>query len=146
MTACNNSGLWNEAGASLDFSIDPAYYQTTWFYAACVAAFLAMLTAAHWLRVRYLQRQFDINLMGTVWCSRAAWPHMKSAGYGRIVNITSSSMTGFANQAAPGAFLYDTTLSGHSNAGHSSTDFLGPVPWKKSAGALHNLLEYMKTL
>lgn len=25
---------------------------------------------------------------------------MKSAGYGRIVNITSSSMTGFANQAA----------------------------------------------
>ena len=49
---------------------------------------------------RDIQRHFDINLMGTVWCSRAAWPHMKSAGYGRIVNITSSSMTGFANQAA----------------------------------------------
>jgi NAD(P)-dependent dehydrogenase (short-subunit alcohol dehydrogenase family) len=49
---------------------------------------------------RDMQRHFDINLMGTVWCSRAAWPHMKSAGYGRIVNITSSSMTGFANQAA----------------------------------------------
>ena len=38
--------------------------------------------------------------MGTLWCSRAAWPHMKAAGYGRIVNITSSSMTGFANQVA----------------------------------------------
>jgi NAD(P)-dependent dehydrogenase (short-subunit alcohol dehydrogenase family) len=49
---------------------------------------------------RDIQRHFDINLMGTVWCSRAAWPHMKSDGYGRIVNITSSSMTGFANQAA----------------------------------------------
>ncbi|MBV1688741.1 SDR family NAD(P)-dependent oxidoreductase [Novosphingobium sp. G106] len=49
---------------------------------------------------RDIQRHFDINLMGMVWCSRAAWPHMKSAGYGRIVNITSSSMTGFANQAA----------------------------------------------
>jgi NAD(P)-dependent dehydrogenase (short-subunit alcohol dehydrogenase family) len=49
---------------------------------------------------RDMQRHFDINLMGTVWCSRAAWPHMKSARYGRIVNITSSSMTGFANQAA----------------------------------------------
>jgi hypothetical protein len=23
--------VWNEAGASFDFSIDPAYYQTTWF-------------------------------------------------------------------------------------------------------------------
>src|SRR5262249_35935126 len=31
--ACNNSGVWNEAGAALDFSIDPAYYQTTWFRA-----------------------------------------------------------------------------------------------------------------
>ena len=52
------------------------------------------------ISARDIQRHFDINLMGTVWCSRAAWSHMKSAGYGRIVNITSSSMTGFANQAA----------------------------------------------
>src|SRR5262249_53788668 len=29
--ACNNSGVWNEAGAFLDFYISPAYYQTTWF-------------------------------------------------------------------------------------------------------------------
>lgn len=49
---------------------------------------------------RDIQRHIDINLMGAIWCSRAAWPHMKSAGYGRIVNITSSSMTGFADQAA----------------------------------------------
>ena len=44
------------------------------------------------------------------------------------------------------AFIYDTTLSGHSNAGHSSADFLGKIPWKNSPGALHDLLEYMKTL
>lgn len=49
---------------------------------------------------RDIQRHIDINLMGAIWCSRAAWPHMKSVGYGRIVNITSSSMTGFADQAA----------------------------------------------
>jgi len=49
---------------------------------------------------RDFQRHIDVNLMGAVWTSRAAWPHMQSAGYGRIVNITSSSMTGFANQAA----------------------------------------------
>jgi NAD(P)-dependent dehydrogenase (short-subunit alcohol dehydrogenase family) len=49
---------------------------------------------------RDIQRHIEINLMGTIWCSRAAWLHMKSAGYGRIVNITSSSMTGFADQAA----------------------------------------------
>ena len=49
---------------------------------------------------RDIQRHIDISLMGTLWCSRAAWPHMQRQGYGRIVNITSSSMTGFANQVA----------------------------------------------
>lgn len=49
---------------------------------------------------RDIQRHIDINLMGTIWCSRAVWPHMKARGYGRIVNITSSSMTGYADQAA----------------------------------------------
>ena len=29
--ACNNSGVWNEAGAYVDFTIAPAYYQTAWF-------------------------------------------------------------------------------------------------------------------
>lgn len=52
---------------------------------------------------RDYQRHIDINLMGPLWCARAVWPHMKQRGYGRIVNVTSSSMTGFANQAAYGA-------------------------------------------
>ncbi len=29
--ACNNDGVWNESGATLDISIAPAFYQTTWF-------------------------------------------------------------------------------------------------------------------
>lgn len=41
-----------------------------------------------------------VNLMGTLWCCRAAWPHMLAKGYGRIVNTTSAAMTGFAAQAA----------------------------------------------
>lgn len=49
---------------------------------------------------RDIQRHIDINLMGTIWCCRAAWPHMKAQGHGRIINTTSSSMTGFADQAA----------------------------------------------
>lgn len=49
---------------------------------------------------RDIQRHVDINLMGSIWCARAVWPHMKAQGYGRIINITSSSMTGFANQVA----------------------------------------------
>ena len=31
--------MWNEEGALLDFSIDPAFYQTTWFRVAVLVAF-----------------------------------------------------------------------------------------------------------
>jgi signal transduction histidine kinase len=60
--ACNNSGVWNEEGATLDFVIPPAWYQTNWFRAACVAAFLAMIWAAYQVRVRQLAYQFNMRL------------------------------------------------------------------------------------
>jgi len=55
--ACNNSGVWNEQGASLDFSIAPAYYQTNWFRLLCVLTFLGMVWTAYLLRIRALQRR-----------------------------------------------------------------------------------------
>src|SRR5271157_2208128 len=57
VTASNNSGVWNEEGATLDFSIAPAYYQTNWFRALCAAVFLALLWAAYRLRIRQVQQQ-----------------------------------------------------------------------------------------
>jgi len=35
--ACNNDGVWNEAGAMLDFSVAPSWYQTNWFRALCLS-------------------------------------------------------------------------------------------------------------
>ena len=55
--ACNNSGVWNDTGASLDFAIAPAYWQTNWFRALCVLTFLALLYGAHQFRVRQLRHQ-----------------------------------------------------------------------------------------
>ena len=60
--ACNNSGVWNEEGAALNFMIPPAWYQTNWFYALCAAAFLAGLCAAYQLRVRQLAHRFNMRL------------------------------------------------------------------------------------
>jgi signal transduction histidine kinase len=60
--ACNNSGVWNEAGTFLDFSVAPAYYQTTWFRLSCVAALLALLWALHQLRLRQVARQFNMRM------------------------------------------------------------------------------------
>jgi PAS domain S-box-containing protein len=53
--ACNNSGLWNEAGDSLDFSIVPAYWQTNWFRMSCVVALALLLWMIYTLRVRSIQ-------------------------------------------------------------------------------------------
>jgi PAS domain S-box-containing protein len=54
---CNNSGVWNEQGAKLDFAIAPAYWQTNWFRALCVVAFLVLVYGAYRFRVRQLRRQ-----------------------------------------------------------------------------------------
>ena len=62
VTACNNSGVWNEEGATLDFVIPPAWYQTNWFYAACGAAFLVMVWAIYELRMRQVAAQFNMRL------------------------------------------------------------------------------------
>ncbi len=62
VAACNNSGVWNEEGAFLNFSVAPAYYQTTWFRSACVAAFLVLLWALYQLRLRQLARQFTMRM------------------------------------------------------------------------------------
>jgi signal transduction histidine kinase/ligand-binding sensor domain-containing protein len=64
--ACNNSGVWNETGAFLDFSVAPAYYQTTWFRLSCVAAFLASLWVLYQLRLRQLAREFNAGLEARV--------------------------------------------------------------------------------
>jgi signal transduction histidine kinase/ligand-binding sensor domain-containing protein len=66
VTASNNNGVWNEQGASLDFSIAPAYWQTTWFRALCVAAVLALFSILYWLRLRQLAHEFDMKLEARV--------------------------------------------------------------------------------
>ena len=46
----------------------------------------------------------DVHLMGTVYCTKAAWQHMRAARYGRIVVTTSGSGTvGNFGQANYGA-------------------------------------------
>jgi signal transduction histidine kinase len=62
VAAGNNSGVWNEAGASFDFSIDPAYYQTRWFQASCIAAFLALLWGLYRLRLHQIAEGFNVRM------------------------------------------------------------------------------------
>jgi signal transduction histidine kinase/ligand-binding sensor domain-containing protein len=64
--ACNNDGVWNEAGATLDFSIAPRWYQTKWFVIFCVVVGSLVVWAIYRLRVRQIAKamssRFDERL------------------------------------------------------------------------------------
>ena len=62
VVASNNSGVWNEQGAALDFSIAPAYWQTMWFRAVCVVASLLVLWGLYQLRLRQIAQAFNTRL------------------------------------------------------------------------------------
>jgi len=68
--ASNNSGIWNEEGAQIDFTILPAFYQTTWFVLAGVVLLIGLAWSGIqlWLRlrIRRLQRQFEATLEARV--------------------------------------------------------------------------------
>ena len=52
--ASNNDGLWNEAGATADFTIPPAFFETMWFRVCCVLAAVGILWLLYILRLRRL--------------------------------------------------------------------------------------------
>jgi signal transduction histidine kinase/ligand-binding sensor domain-containing protein len=66
VTACNNDGVWNEQGATLDFVVLPAWYQTTRFLVLCLLTTIFTCWALYRLRVRQVARtisaRFDERL------------------------------------------------------------------------------------
>jgi signal transduction histidine kinase len=52
--ACNNDGVWNEAGALLSFTLSPAWFQTTWFSLLCLTCGIGMVSLLYRLRVRQI--------------------------------------------------------------------------------------------
>ncbi len=59
--ACNNDGVWNEAGAAFEFLIQPAFYQTNWFRLLCVTGFALLLWSLHGLRLRRVAAQLNMR-------------------------------------------------------------------------------------
>ena len=55
--ASNNDGVWNETGATLAFTIAPAFYQTQWFIALCVLLCLVILRLLYMIRIRQVSTQ-----------------------------------------------------------------------------------------
>jgi ligand-binding sensor domain-containing protein/signal transduction histidine kinase len=58
VTAENGNGLWNAAGASLPFVLQPQFYQMYWFYTALVALVALLAYAVYRWRVREVEMRF----------------------------------------------------------------------------------------
>jgi signal transduction histidine kinase/ligand-binding sensor domain-containing protein len=59
--ACNNDGVWNNLGATLDFSVAPAWYQTNWFRILCVGSGVLMVWVVYRLRVRQISGAIGVR-------------------------------------------------------------------------------------
>jgi signal transduction histidine kinase len=64
--ACNNDGLWNEEGATLEFGIAPAWFQTNWFLLFSLVSGILFALVLYRLRVgqiaRTMSARFDERL------------------------------------------------------------------------------------
>ena len=60
--ACNDDGVWSPSAASLQFYLEPRFYQTYWFYALCLAALTLMAWGLYQIRVRQMNAQFSAVL------------------------------------------------------------------------------------
>lgn len=60
--ATDTNGVWADRVATLQFTIQPAFYQTGWFLALWVAAALTLLYLLYLLRLRQVARQFHMRL------------------------------------------------------------------------------------
>jgi signal transduction histidine kinase len=64
--ATDANGVWSDKVATTDFTILPAFYQSSWFRALCVATAVAFLYMLYVLRLRQVAWQFNMRLEGRV--------------------------------------------------------------------------------
>jgi len=60
--AANEDGVWSTTGATVDWTIAPAWYQTGWFKALCVLAALVFVGFLFNLRIRQMRTQIQARL------------------------------------------------------------------------------------
>jgi diguanylate cyclase (GGDEF)-like protein len=57
--AANDDGLWNLHGASVSFLLKPRYYETSWFYFACLLLLILTVFAGNRIATRLIRARAD---------------------------------------------------------------------------------------
>ncbi len=60
--AANSDGVWSETPAAVDFTVQPFFYQTRWFYLALVLVLAGLVYAVYRWRVHTVERQYQAVL------------------------------------------------------------------------------------
>jgi signal transduction histidine kinase len=62
VVASNSDSLWNGSETSLQFEIEPLFWQTGWFRITCLALILLSVWSVHRYRLYHLTQQFNLRL------------------------------------------------------------------------------------
>jgi len=107
--ASNNSGVWNDAGAQLDFSIAPAIYQTLWFRIGAVLVVAGLVWGAFQYRVRRLRRD-EKRLREVIEGIPVMSFSVEPDGSADLVNPRWLEFTGLSAGAAKDARAWESTI------------------------------------
>jgi diguanylate cyclase (GGDEF)-like protein len=99
--ACNNDGVWNEEGDSLNFRLRPFFYQTRSFYAVCVVFAFGLGAGLVMLRVRQLQHREKV--LAELVTQRTHELAAANEELERLANV--DGLTGIANHRFLDGFL-----------------------------------------
>ncbi len=93
------------------------------------------------MTTRHYRRIVDTNLMGPVYTSRAAWPHMKGRGYGRIVNVGAAvfggnMLMGAYGVSKGGLFMLTQSLAVEGRDHGIKANTVNPIGYSRMVPAL----------
>jgi NAD(P)-dependent dehydrogenase (short-subunit alcohol dehydrogenase family) len=77
-------------GAAVKRVVDRAFAELEKIDVVVSNAGYALFGAAEEVSDNQIRRQFDTNLLGSIWVARASIPHLRKQGGGRIIQISSS--------------------------------------------------------
>jgi len=61
VNSSDTDGAWSDAVATMEFTILPAFYQTSWFITLCVVSAIALMYMLYMFRLRQLARQYGMR-------------------------------------------------------------------------------------